>query len=142
MTTPPWPGVEAAENPYALHFRSIAQLAKVAEEVRKWMVQVAQDKPLPKVYAHVPPEMAARWLEACQDAYASSHTWGPVCVIETGNRMAHIYVINGLLQAVNETIEHAAEYLGTSGSERFVHGARAAAMAARAVSHARVLNDH
>ena len=49
-------------------------------------------------------------------------------------------VVNALLQAVNETIEHAAEYLSTASDDRFVHGAKAAAMAARAVSAARILN--
>ena len=55
--------------------------------------------------------------------------------------MADIYIVNGLLQAINETIEHAAEYLGTAGDDRLAHGAMAAAMAARAVSQVRLLND-
>ena len=138
-TPPPWPGVDPASTPYALHLRSIARLAKVAEEARQWMVEVGQEKPLPKAYNRVPSAMAARWLEACQDAYASSHDWGPACVIEAGGQRAHIYVVNSLLQAINEAIEHAADYLGTTGEDRFVHGARAASMAARAVSEARVL---
>jgi hypothetical protein len=141
MTASPWPGVDAVGNPYASHLRAIARLAKTAEEARQWIVKVSYDKPLSTVYSRVPPEMASRWLEACQDAYATSHAWGPACAIERSGRLADIYIVNGLLQALNETIEHAAEYLGTVSDDRRDNGSRAAQMAARAVSQARFLNE-
>lgn len=62
-------------------------------------------------------------------------------MIELKGHMAHIYLVNGLLQAINESIEHAAEYLGIAGDDRFVHSARASFMAARTVSNARALNN-
>lgn len=141
MIPPSWPGIDPTGRPYDLHVRTLARLANVAEEARRWMVVVCQDVPLSKVLSKVPSDKAAHWLEACQDAYASSHKWGPACLVEQGERKAHILVVNGLLQAINETIEHAAEYLGMVGEDRFYHGTHAAIMVALALSKARVLNE-
>ena len=134
-----WPGVDVVPLPYSIHLRSIARIAQVAEEARKWMVAAAQDTPLQKVYTRVPADQAAHWLEACQDAYASSQQWGPSCPLEKEHRQAHIFLVNGMVQAINETITSGADYLSTAGSDRFAQGAHAAGMAARAVAHAQAL---
>lgn len=136
---PSWPGTGLAPSALCAQLRSIARIAHVAEEARQWTVDAAYETPLSKVRAKVPTDLAIKWIESCQDVYASSHQWGPACVLEKTGEMAHIYAVHAMLQAINETIIAAASYLSMSEPDRFVHGARACQMAARAVTHARSL---
>lgn len=136
---PPWPGMAAAPEPYRAQLRSLAMLAGVAEEARQWLVDVAMDRPMEKVYSTVPPELAVKWIEACQDAYASGDQWGPIGESRRSAAMTHVYLVHGLLQSINKTIAAATNYMSMPDGDRYIQGSRAATSAARALADARAL---